>query len=117
MGGALSGALLRRGWSVTHARKTAITAFTHALRDSRRAHRRRPPVHRLRVHRLVGYTGSLANTLAFPADVFPRHLVGSVWGLASMGAGFGGMIFALITGWVVDHYSYVPFFSGLLSCL
>ena len=29
-----------------------------------------------------------------------------------MGAGFGGMVFTLITGWVVDHYSYVPVFIG-----
>ena len=33
-----------------------------------------------------------------------------------MGSGFGGMLFALITGWLVDHYSYVPAFLlfGLL---
>jgi ACS family hexuronate transporter-like MFS transporter len=29
-----------------------------------------------------------------------------------MGAGFGGMIFSLVTGWVVDHYSYVSVFIG-----
>jgi ACS family hexuronate transporter-like MFS transporter len=29
-----------------------------------------------------------------------------------MGSGFGGMIFTLITGWVVDHYSYTPVFIG-----
>jgi ACS family hexuronate transporter-like MFS transporter len=29
-----------------------------------------------------------------------------------MGAGFGGMVFTLITGWVVDHYSYTPAFIG-----
>ncbi len=61
---------------------------------------------------MIGYTGSLANMLSFPADVFPKNVVGSVYGLASMGAGFGGMIFTLITGWVVDHYSYVPVFIG-----
>ena len=55
---------------------------------------------------------SLAIMLTYPSDVFPKNLVGSVWGLASMGAGFGGMIFTLITGWVVDHYSYVPVFIG-----
>ena len=29
-----------------------------------------------------------------------------------MGSGLGGMIFALLTGWVVDHYSYTPAFIG-----
>ena len=61
---------------------------------------------------MLGYTGSLANMLTFPADAFPGNAVASVFGLASMGAGFGGMVFTLITGWVVDHYSYTPAFIG-----
>jgi ACS family hexuronate transporter-like MFS transporter len=27
-----------------------------------------------------------------------------------MGSGFGGMFFSLITGWLVDHYSFKPAF-------
>jgi ACS family hexuronate transporter-like MFS transporter len=27
-----------------------------------------------------------------------------------MGAGFGGMLFSLITGWIVDQYSFTPAF-------
>jgi ACS family hexuronate transporter-like MFS transporter len=29
-----------------------------------------------------------------------------------MGSGFGGMIFSLATGLVVDHYSFTPVFFG-----
>jgi hypothetical protein len=29
-----------------------------------------------------------------------------------MGAGFGGMVFTLITGWAIERYSYVPVFIG-----
>src|ERR1035438_7917097 len=47
-----------------------------------------------------------------PADVFPGSAVASVYGLASMGSGFGGMLFTLMTGWAVDHYSYTPVFIG-----
>ena len=61
---------------------------------------------------MLGYTGALANMLSLPADVFPGNAVASVYGLASMGSGFGGMVFTLITGWVVDHYSYTPVFVG-----
>jgi len=57
-----------------------------------------------------GYSGALANLLALPADVFQQDAVASVWGFASVGAGFGGMLFALITGWIVQHYSFVPAF-------
>ncbi len=57
-----------------------------------------------------GYCGALANLLAIPGDVFPKGAVASIWGLASMGSGMGGMIFSLVTGWLVDHYSFRPAF-------
>lgn len=53
-----------------------------------------------------GYAGMVANLLALPGDVFPKTMVSSLWGFASMGSGFGGMLFSLITGWIVDRYSY-----------
>jgi ACS family hexuronate transporter-like MFS transporter len=59
---------------------------------------------------MAGYTGSLANMLALPADLFPKNAAASVYGIASMGAGFGGMIFSLITGWLLEHFSYTPAF-------
>lgn len=57
-----------------------------------------------------GYSGALANLLAVPGDVFPKGAVASIWGFASMGSGIGGMIFSLVTGWLVDHYSFRPTF-------
>ncbi len=113
-GGWLSGVLLRRGWSVTAARKTAVTFFAALMTAAIPA----VLVADVRLSialvavAMVGYTGSSANMLAFPADVFPKNVVGSVYGFASMGAGFGGMIFSLITGWAIDHYSYTPVFIG-----
>lgn len=61
---------------------------------------------------MLGYTGCCSITLAYPADVFPKNLVGSIWGIAATGSGSGGMVFALLTGLVIDHYSYVPVFIG-----
>ena len=58
-----------------------------------------------------GYCGALANVLAIPRDLFPKNAVASIWGLASMGSGFGGMFFSLVTGWLVDHYSFKPAFA------
>jgi MFS transporter, ACS family, hexuronate transporter len=57
-----------------------------------------------------GYCGALANVLAIPRDLFPKNAVASIWGLASMGSGLGGMFFSLVTGWLVDHYSFKPAF-------
>jgi ACS family hexuronate transporter-like MFS transporter len=59
---------------------------------------------------MMGSTAVTANMLAMPADVFPKNAVASVWGLSGLGTGCGGMVFALLTGWLVDHYSYLPVF-------
>jgi ACS family hexuronate transporter-like MFS transporter len=59
---------------------------------------------------MAGYTASVSTMLAMPGDVFPPSSVASVYGIASMGSGFGGMLFTLLTGWIVDHYSYTPVF-------
>lgn len=66
-----------------------------------------------------GYSGALANLLSLPADVFHPDVVASVWGFASVGSGFGGMLFALVTGWIVQRYSFSPAFVlfGLLPVL
>ena len=61
---------------------------------------------------MFGYTGYLANTLAFPAEVFPKNALGSIWGLASMGSGLGGMLFQWLSGRMVDRFGYYPVFIG-----
>jgi ACS family hexuronate transporter-like MFS transporter len=112
LGGWLSGALLRKGVTLTVARKSSVTVFACLMTAA-------IPAVLVRDVRLsialvslamIGYTGSAANTLAMPADVFPKTVLASIWGLASLGSGVGGMGFALITGWIVDHYSYAPAF-------
>jgi ACS family hexuronate transporter-like MFS transporter len=114
LGGLMARALLRRGTSVTVARKTATTffAFLMALSIPAVLVPSTSAAIGLVSLAMLGYTGVTANMLAFPADVFPSGVVATVWGIASMGSGFGGMVFALATGWVVDHYSYVPVFVG-----
>ena len=114
LGGWLSSWLLGRGYSVTIARKAAVTFFAILMMSA---------IPAVLVSQawlsiafvsvaMFGYTGGLANMLTLPADVFPKNAVGSVYGLASMGSGFGGMVFTTITGWVVEHYSYTPVFIG-----
>lgn len=61
---------------------------------------------------MAGYSGANVTMLAFTADAFSKDSVASVWGLASMGAGFGGMLFTLIAGWLIQHFSYTPVFIG-----
>jgi ACS family hexuronate transporter-like MFS transporter len=114
IGGLISARLIARGVSVTNARKGAVTFFAGLMLCSIPA----VMVTDVRLSiglvslAMLGYTGSTANMLAFPADVFPKSAVGAVYGFASMGSGFGGMVFTLITGWTLDHYSYTPVFIG-----
>jgi ACS family hexuronate transporter-like MFS transporter len=114
LGGWVSGWMLRRGLSLTIARKGGVTLFAMLMTSAIPA----VLVRDVRISiamvsiAMLGYTGCCTIMLAFPADVFPKNVVGTIYGFASMGAGFGGMIFALLTGWVVDHYSFVPVFIG-----
>ncbi len=121
LGGWLAAALLRHNFSVTLARKVSVTAFALLMAlavpavmvgDARLSMA-------LVSLAMLGYTGLTANMLAMPADLFPKSVVGSIWGIASMGSGVGGMAFALLTGWLLDRYSYVPVFAvfGLIPLI
>jgi ACS family hexuronate transporter-like MFS transporter len=115
--GSVSGGLIAKGFlsfdvSLSTARKAAVTVAAAMMTMA---------IPAVLVHgsalsiafvsiAMAGYTAALANMLAMPADVFPAGAVASVYGLASMGSGFGGMVFALVTGWLVERYSYVPVF-------
>jgi ACS family hexuronate transporter-like MFS transporter len=114
LGGMVSGYLVKGGMVVANARKTSVTLFALLMLAAIPAVL--APSAAVSIAfvsvAMTGYTGALASMLALPADVFPKNAVASVYGLASMGSGFGGMVFTLITGWVVEHYSYTPVFFG-----
>jgi ACS family hexuronate transporter-like MFS transporter len=114
LGGLFSAALLRRGLPLSLTRKLSMTVFAVLMTSAI------PAVLVSNVWVAIGlvstatfgYTACLANMLSLPSDAYPKNAVASIWGIASMGSGFGGMLFALLTGWVVDHFSYVPVFIG-----
>jgi len=114
LGGWVSGWMLRRGLSLNVARKGGVSIFAMLMASAIPAVL--APDVRVSIAlvslAMLGYTGCCSIMLAFPADAFPKNVVGSIWGIASMGSGLGGMIFALLTGWVLDHFSYVPVFVG-----
>lgn len=121
LGGAFSGWLLRRSITPPMARKISICCFSLLMTAAIPAVLVKEVSASIALVSLatLGYTGAVANMLSLPADVFPRNTVASIWGLASMGSGFGGMVFSLLTGWLVDRYSFVPaFFAfGLIPLL
>ena len=114
LGGLVSGYLVRRGLPVGIARKLSITLFALLMLAAIPAVLAATAAAAIAWVSLAmtGYTGALASMLALPADLFPKNAVASVYGIASMGSGFGGMVFTLITGWVVQNYSWTPVFFG-----
>lgn len=60
-----------------------------------------------------------ANVQTLPADLFPSNVVGSVEGLLGLAGSFGGMLFGLLVGWLVERHGYAPAFliAGVLHPL
>jgi ACS family hexuronate transporter-like MFS transporter len=113
-GGMLTALLIRRGVPVPKARKASTTVFALLMLSTIPAilTHSAPLAITLISLTTFGYTGYLANTLAFPPDVFPKSALASVWGLASMGSGFGGMLFMALSGRLIGSFGYTPVFIG-----
>ena len=120
-GGWLSGHLISRGWSVDRARKTVILFAALLMPAGILAAFVSNPLVALGLIGVVlfGFQVWINNVQTLPGDFFPDTSVASVAGLGGTGAGIGSMIFILTTGWVVDHFSYVPILviAGVLAPL
>ncbi len=121
LGGWASGRLIARGWSVDRARKAVILAAALLMPAGIFAAFAESPFIALALIALVlfGFQVWINNVQTLPSDFFPDRAVASVAGLGGTGAGIGAMLFTLATGWVVDHFSYVPILvaAGLLAPL
>lgn len=112
-GGWLSSSLIKRGWTVNAARKTAmlvcalsVTPIVFAARTSD-----------LWVAvTLVGiaaaaHQGWSCNVYTLTSDMFPKQAVGTVVGFGGMMGAVGGMAIAKVTAYVLEFSgSYVPVF-------
>ena len=120
-GGLAFSLILRTGIGVILARRLAVFFFSAGMTSAIFVGPGHSPAVSIGLISIAtfGYAGALANLLALPGDLFPTGGVASIWGFASMGSGIGGMIFSLMTGWLVDHYSWQPVFLlfGILPLL
>ncbi|HTM23620.1 MAG TPA: MFS transporter [Vicinamibacterales bacterium] len=112
-GGWLSSSLLRRGWSVNRARKTAMLVCALAVVPV--AFAAKAPHEWVAVLLVAlaaaAHQGWSANVFTLASDMFPRQAVGSVVGFAGMWGAVGGMLIAKITGYVLQSTgSYVVVF-------
>jgi MFS transporter, ACS family, aldohexuronate transporter len=120
-GGWISGHLIARGWSVDRSRKLIILLSALLMPAGIFAAFAQDAMVALALIGVVlfGFQVWINNVQTLPSDFFPDTAVGSVAGLGGTGAGIGSMIFILSTGWIVDHFSYVPVLvvAGLLAPL
>lgn len=110
-GGAASSLLIRRGWSVDRARKSVMIANAALV-----------PIAVLLIVTtnstavILGavsaiafaFQGWIVNVHTIPSDCFPKRDVGSVFGIGGTAAGIASMLFTLLIGYLVDHFSYTP---------
>jgi MFS family permease len=121
-GGWLSSTLIKRGWSINSARKTAMLVCALAVT---------PIVFASNVKSLwvavalvgiaaAAHQGWSANIFTMASDMFPRRAVGSVVGIGGMAGAFNGATMAVIVGYILEvtHSNYrIPFFIAGTSYL
>jgi MFS transporter, ACS family, hexuronate transporter len=121
LGGWMSGFLIKRGWTVNRARKAVIAFAALLMPAGIFAAFATSPMVALALIAVVlfGFQIWINNVQTLPSDFFSDKAVASVAGLGGTGAGIGSMIFIYTTGWVVDHFSYVPVLvaAGMLAPL
>jgi len=113
-GGWFSSALIKRGWSVNRARKTAM--LTMALLIVPTTLVSRAPTMWTAVLivgvALAAHQAWSANVYTLASDMFPKYAVGSVVGIGAFGGAMGGVLFQRITGRVLqaNGSDYTPIF-------
>ena len=112
-GGWLSSSLIKSGWSINAARKTAMLVCALCVM---------PIVFATQVASLwaavgliglaaAAHQGWSANIFTLASDMFPRRAVGSVVGIGGFGGAVGGMLIATAVGHLLQWTgSYVPVF-------
>ncbi len=111
-GGWISAFLMRRGSSLNRARKIAMGACAACMPFTIAAAYVSHPSSAIALVSLATFAHQAwsANMITLPADLFPQKVVASAYGLTAFSSSIGGMMFMLVIGWVVDHFSYTWIF-------
>jgi len=112
-GGWLSSALIKRGWTVNRARKTAMLAMALLIVPTAFAPRAESMWGAVAIVSVAAaaHQAWSANVYTLASDMFPRAAVGSVVGIGAFAGAMGGVLFQRVTGRVLETTgSYVPIF-------
>ncbi|MDB4875055.1 MAG: major facilitator superfamily 1 [Gemmatimonadetes bacterium] len=113
-GGWLSGAFIKRGFSVNAARKTTMLIAALAIVPTMVA----PSATNMWLAVAIVSVAAAAhqwwsaNIFTLASDMFPQFAVGSVVGIGGFFGAFGGVLFQRATGWVLQRNgsNYTPIF-------
>jgi ACS family hexuronate transporter-like MFS transporter len=113
-GGWLSGAFIKRGWTVNAGRKTTMLIAALLILPTIAA----PAATNMWVAVvIVGVAAAAhqwwsANIFTLSSDMFPAHAVGSVVGIGGFFGAAGGFLFQRATGWLLQQNgnNYTPIF-------
>jgi ACS family hexuronate transporter-like MFS transporter len=114
-GGWLSSALIKRGWTVNRARKTAMLAMALLIVPTAFA----PLAGTMWTAVLIvavaaaAHQAWSANVYTLASDMFPRAAVGSVVGIGACAGAAGGWLFQRVTGLILqaNGSDYTPVFA------
>ncbi len=104
-GGWLSSRLIKGGWSINRARKTAMAAFALAVVPivAVKYVSLWPAVALISIAAAAHQAWS-ANIFTTASDMFPKKAVGSVTGIGAMAGAVGGLSFQWLTGMMLASY-------------
>jgi MFS transporter, ACS family, aldohexuronate transporter len=113
-GGWLSSALIKRGWTVNRARKTAMLAMAVLIVPTALAPHAGSMWTAVAIVSVAAaaHQAWSANVYTLASDMFPRSAVGSVVGIGAFAGGMGGWAFQRVTGRILqaNGNDYTPIF-------
>lgn len=121
-GGWTASRLIKRGWSLSRARKTvmAVSAFCMVAAIPAVLAPSTVGFVLLVSVATLGHGAWAANIMTLPGDMVPHRLVGTLYGITAFGGGLGSILFMQITGKLVDmqrSFNTVFIIAGILPLI
>ncbi len=115
LGGAVTSYLIKRGWTLNAARKTVFGGSTALCLAAVLVPLAPGPASAIGLICLgsLGINAVSANLIGLMTDLFPQTVLARVGGLTGVGDGMMSMTMMLLTGVVIDHFSYLPVFIAV----
>jgi ACS family hexuronate transporter-like MFS transporter len=115
VGGAMSAYLARLGFQTINARKVAMCICAAMMPVAILAVRAHSPYAALFFVSIATFAHQAwaASILTLPADLFPKHTVGSAYGFTGACGNFGCAVFTVIAGRIITNYGYFPIFMAV----